>query len=146
MPDFEKIAGQKVIDIFHQLHNDKTLVKISLPHIKYERLTVITNLRQNNNVRTFQIASPEGLNSIIQESEPGKINFEFTGSDHLPHKFTAAIKNAGPEVLLDWMLAMDYEAVVSGLKKIVRVAKPEREYPIDEVLGDTPYFTLDDFY
>ena len=106
MPDFEKIAGQKVIEIFHQLHGDKTLVKISFPHMKYERLTVITNLRQHNNVRTFQIASPEGLNSIIQESEPGKISFEFTSSDHLPHRFTAAIQDAGPQEV--WLTYPEY--------------------------------------
>jgi hypothetical protein len=56
------------------------------------------------------------------------------------------LKSAGDDVLLRWFFNMDYEAIVTGLKKIVRVVKPEREWPADEILGDTPYFTLDDFY
>lgn len=53
---------------------------------------------------------------------------------------------AGDEVLLEWLLKMDYETVVAGFQKAVEVLKPEREYAADEILGDTPYFTLDDMY
>ncbi len=47
---------------------------------------------------------------------------------------------------LQWLLEMDYETVVTGLKKVVNVIKPDREWSADELLGDTPYFTLDDQY
>lgn len=48
--------------------------------------------------------------------------------------------------LLAWLVEMDYETVVSGFKGLVRVLKPEWEYPSDELLGDQPYFTLDERY
>ncbi len=53
---------------------------------------------------------------------------------------------AGDSVLLNWLLQMDYETVVAGFQKICEVLKPEREYAADEILGDTPYFTIDDVY
>lgn len=103
MPGFEKIEGQKLIDIFDQLLSDKTLVKISLPDQEFDRLTVITGLRQADGARFFQIASPEGLNSMIQQSGVELIRFEFTGIDQLPHKFAARIQAAGPkEVWLEF--------------------------------------------
>ncbi|MFA6600391.1 MAG: DUF6178 family protein [Candidatus Omnitrophota bacterium] len=56
------------------------------------------------------------------------------------------LQHAGDEALMNWFYAIDYETVIAGLKKIITVVKPDREWTVDEVLGDTPYFTLDDFY
>lgn len=53
---------------------------------------------------------------------------------------------ADPERLLRWLEEMDYETVVCGFKKLVRVIKPEWEFPADELLGDEPYFSLDERY
>ncbi len=61
-------------------------------------------------------------------------------------RWLETLTRAGDETLLHWLLRIDYETAVAGLKKIVRIAKPEREYPVDEILGDVPYFTLDDVY
>jgi hypothetical protein len=54
--------------------------------------------------------------------------------------------NADENRTLAWMIEMDAEMIIAGFKKIIRVLKPEHEYAIDEVLGDTPYFTLDNMY
>lgn len=56
------------------------------------------------------------------------------------------LQNADERRLLGWLVESDYETVVSGFKKIMEVIKPEWEYPSDEVLGDRPYFTLDELY
>lgn len=56
------------------------------------------------------------------------------------------LKESDDQKLLDWLLMMDYEMIVAGLQKVIHVLKPEREYATDEVLGDTPYFTLDNYY
>lgn len=53
---------------------------------------------------------------------------------------------ASEEKLTSWLTSMDYEAIIAGLKKIIYVLKPEREYATDETLGDVPYFTLDEYY
>ena len=56
------------------------------------------------------------------------------------------LHEAGDDKLLAWLREMDYETVVSGLKELIRVLRPETEYPTDEVLGDEPFFTLDERY
>ena len=50
------------------------------------------------------------------------------------------------EKLLAWLVGMDYETVVAGFSYLIRVIKPEWEYPSDELLGDQPFFTLDERY
>ena len=57
-----------------------------------------------------------------------------------------ALLEADNERLIRWLDEIDFEAVVAGFKKIIRVIKPEWEYPSDELLEDEPYFTLDDRY
>lgn len=56
------------------------------------------------------------------------------------------LKTADEKVLLHWLLTMDYGMVVTGFQKIVKVLKPEWEFAADEILGDTPYFTIDQMY
>ncbi len=56
------------------------------------------------------------------------------------------LKTADEKVLLQWLLTMDYAAVVTGFQKVLKVLKPEWEYAVDEILGDTPYFTIDQMY
>lgn len=48
--------------------------------------------------------------------------------------------------LVAWMLSMDPSVIAAGFKKLMQVMKPEREYAVDELLGDRPYFTLDQMY
>ncbi|HTL47513.1 MAG TPA: DUF6178 family protein, partial [Verrucomicrobiae bacterium] len=56
------------------------------------------------------------------------------------------LRQADEAKLFSWLLEMDFEALVAGFQKFVRVLKPEWEYAVDEVLGDQPYFTLDRLY
>ena len=66
-----------------------------------------------------------------------------------PDKFLVWLETllqAGDEKLLSWMLGLDAETLVAGMRKLAEVIKPEREYATDELLGDTPYFTLDENY
>lgn len=56
------------------------------------------------------------------------------------------LQRADEKRLFAWLMSMDYETIVAGLQKFVRVLKPEWEYAADELLGDEPYFTLDRFY
>jgi hypothetical protein len=56
------------------------------------------------------------------------------------------LREADEERLLAWLVEMDYETVVAGFEQVIRVLKPEWEYPSDELLGDRPFFTLDERY
>lgn len=53
---------------------------------------------------------------------------------------------ADEERLLAWLVEMDYEMVVSGFRQLIQVIKTDFEYPSDELLGDEPYFSLDERY
>ncbi len=53
---------------------------------------------------------------------------------------------ADEDRLVEWLTQTDYEMVIAGLKKVVHILKPDREYPTDELLKDAPYFTLDEYY
>ncbi|MBI4549319.1 MAG: hypothetical protein HY714_00120 [Candidatus Omnitrophica bacterium] len=56
------------------------------------------------------------------------------------------LNESGPARLLAWLEEADYEVLIGGFRKLVRVIKPQWEYAADELLGDEPYFTLDDQY
>ncbi len=61
-------------------------------------------------------------------------------------KWLETLMDADEKRLLAWLVEMDYETVVSGFSRIMCVIKPEWEYPSDELLGDRPFFTLDERY
>jgi hypothetical protein len=54
--------------------------------------------------------------------------------------------SAGDDKLLVWLMEMDYEAIVTGFQQVMKVVKPDHEWTLDEVLGDLPYFTIDQMY
>lgn len=61
-------------------------------------------------------------------------------------RWLQTLLEAGEEKLLEWLTDADYEVLVTGFKKCVHVVKPDHEYPMDEILGDRPYFTIDQRY
>lgn len=56
------------------------------------------------------------------------------------------LEQADERRLFAWLTETDYEAVVAGFKGLISVVKPDWEYAADEILGDQPYFTLDQRY
>ncbi|MBP9865861.1 MAG: hypothetical protein KBC91_05615 [Candidatus Omnitrophica bacterium] len=53
---------------------------------------------------------------------------------------------SGTEKALSWLLTVDYETLVAGFLGVMEVMKPEWENASDELLGDRPFFTIDDMY
>jgi len=53
---------------------------------------------------------------------------------------------SGTEKALSWLLTVDYETLVAGFLGVMEVIKPDPEYANDEILGDRPFFTIDDMY
>jgi len=53
---------------------------------------------------------------------------------------------SGTEKALSWLLTVDYATLVAGFLGVMEVLKPEWEYASDELLGDKPFFTIDDMY
>jgi len=61
-------------------------------------------------------------------------------------RWLETLLGAGEQKFMAWFLGTDPEAVVAGFKKFIEVVKPVWEYAVDEMLGDRPYFTLDQLY
>lgn len=61
-------------------------------------------------------------------------------------KWLEALLAAGDDKTLLWFCEMDFESIVAGFQQVIEVLKPDREWTPDEVLGDKPYFSLDQMY
>jgi c-di-GMP-binding flagellar brake protein YcgR len=91
MQTFENIDGTKLLSIFQQLERQKILVKVSLPKIDFESLTLVTETAANGKQQSFNIAPPKGLIPAIAEIKADRLSFEFTSSDHVIHRFASII-------------------------------------------------------
>jgi hypothetical protein len=89
MTTFETIEGSKIDSIFDHLIQQRTLVKVSLPERSFENLTLITDLREENDSKTFRIDPPKGLIENLRQASTEWLAFEFTGPDQLLHRFEA---------------------------------------------------------
>ena len=89
MTRFETIEGAKIDAIFDHLIQERTLVKVSLPHSPYENLTLITAVKEDGKPKAFCIDPPEGLVENLRQTKTDRLAFEFTGPDQLLHRFEA---------------------------------------------------------
>jgi c-di-GMP-binding flagellar brake protein YcgR len=95
MTTFENLDGDKLFSIFQQLVHQKILIKVHLPRVEYESLTLVTDTGDNGRRPTFLIDVPEGLQAAIEESESRQLSFEFTSTDKVIHRFKSDIATVG---------------------------------------------------
>ena len=91
MTTFENLDGDKLLSIFQQLVNQKIFVKVYLPQVDYESLTLVTGTRDEDRRPTFRIDVPKGLHAAIEESKSEQLSFEFTSTDKVTHRFKSGI-------------------------------------------------------
>ena len=89
MTDYETIDGSKIDNIFEQLILDRTLIKVSLPEMAYENLTLLTDIQEDDKSKIFNIDPPRGLLDCLRQAQTDRLLFEFTGPDQLIHRFEA---------------------------------------------------------
>jgi len=87
MDNPEIIRDKRRFDIFKQLQNDKTLVKMYVLGRQYERLTVVTATRFEKKTPYFLIDHPEGFTKAVANDDNCRIHFEFVGNDNLVYTF-----------------------------------------------------------
>ncbi len=95
MEEAEIIRHKRRFDIFKQLQNDKTLIKMVVLGRQYERLTVVTGTRFKKSIPYFLIDHPEGFTKAVANDDSCRIHFEFIGHDHLVYTF----RTAGKEII-----------------------------------------------
>lgn len=99
MTTFENLDGEKLLSVFQQLVKQQILIKVYLPRVDYENLTIVTDARANGRQQIFQIDAPKGLHTAIEESESNKLSFEFTSDDKVTHRFTSNIVTVGRKTI-----------------------------------------------
>jgi c-di-GMP-binding flagellar brake protein YcgR len=91
MTTFENLNGDKLFLIFQQLVNQKILIKVYLPQVEYESLTLVTDTCDEDRRPIFRIDVPKGLLAAITESKSKQLSFEFTSTDKVSHRFKSDI-------------------------------------------------------
>lgn len=96
MPADNNIEGKQLLDLFAKLIKEQTLLKVSLPKTDFESLSVLIDTKVDRQQgRLIQIDMPEGLMAEIQPPYTNyRVSFEFTGDDHLTHRFEADLSEA----------------------------------------------------
>lgn len=101
MEDAEIIRHKRRFDVFKQLQNDKTLVKMYVLGRQYERLTVVTGTYFKKKTPYFLIDHPEGFTKAVANDDSCRIHFEFVGNDNLVYSFkTTGKATIGGEICI----------------------------------------------
>lgn len=136
---FYQISFQERGDLFPYCHQPDILTRSLSP----EELYLLT--RELDRDELSEVIRHANLDQLFFLSDidcwkKDRISMErFGGWIH-------ALVRSGSRNFIRWFEEMDYEMVVAGFKKIIRVMKPEWEYAVDELLGDSHYFTIDNMY
>jgi c-di-GMP-binding flagellar brake protein YcgR len=88
MAQTEKIAGQKILGLFEELHHDGTFLRLHLPQKKYSHLTQVLDLRKRRKDSFFLIDFPEGFFDTNADTDAWSFDFEFTDKDNVNYAFS----------------------------------------------------------
>lgn len=123
-------------------------------------------IRSQDPVRLVNSFSPEEIYLTIREMDRDDVaqlvqyanvgqlqfvsDFECWDNDHISQKgfiqWLEVLAAAGDEQLMRWLMSTEFSMLIAGFKKYIAVLKPYHEEAIDEVIGDNPFFTLDNMY
>lgn len=97
MKNPEIVKGDRRLGLFEQLQRDRTTIDMHLLGKDYERLTLITRTRMQNETPYFLVDYPEGFKEAVADVGVWKIRFECIGKDNIFYIF----KTSGGEILKD---------------------------------------------
>ena len=149
--EFERLNPEEQERIFHQTSFRE---KGDLLLHSYNPLRLAQSLSQEELYLVTREMDLEERSEILRYANLSQLFFisdiDCWKKDRLNPKgfvrWLETLQEADEQRLLAWLVEMDYEAVVTGFRGLIQVLKPEWEYPSDELLGDQPYFTLDERY
>ncbi|MBN1522587.1 MAG: hypothetical protein JW928_08645, partial [Candidatus Aureabacteria bacterium] len=116
--------------------------------------TIIEDLGPENFYIIARSADRELLPELLSYADTDQLlfftDFQCFESDKVnPRKFTYWIRQlmeASHEKFLEWVSEMDFDFIVTGYKKVIRIIKSTPEEVMDEILQDEEYFTIDFLY
>ncbi len=92
MEEPERIAGKKIYQIIKELQENHTIIKLNILGTGYERLTMVTDIRDIDGIPHFFIDYPKGIGEVIGNKER-EARFEFKGRDHIIYFFRSKIRH-----------------------------------------------------
>lgn len=148
---FEELDPEKQAEIFQQSNfKDKgeLLLRAAQP------AALVRKLSQEEFYLISKEMDVQERSEIVRYANLAQLHFisdlECWDKDRInPQNFVTwleTLREAEGRQLADWLIRGDYAMVVAGFSKVIQVLKTEREYAMDELMGDKPYFTLDENY
>ena len=83
------IQGKKRRAVFEQLLKENTLIKMHIPKLGYEKLTMVIDIRRNDNEPFFIIDPPNDFQENVPDLTQKKIHFEFNFKEGVRYAFTS---------------------------------------------------------
>lgn len=110
--DAEIIRDKTRFKIFRELESEKTLIRMHLLGHQYERLTVVTGIRNQQKVPSFLIDCPRGFKEAAAGIDDCRIRFEFTGKDKVKYVF----RTSG-QTFLDKEICIRFPEVIERIQR-----------------------------
>ena len=87
MIDPGKLQGQKLLDLFSEIIEKKTIISMQIVGTGFERLTCVTGITQEQKINYLLIDLPDQFDAEAAKSELLSLRFNFNGPDHLEYLF-----------------------------------------------------------
>jgi c-di-GMP-binding flagellar brake protein YcgR len=101
MDGLEEISGEKLLELFNRIKQERTILRLHLLGKDFERLTIITGLERKNDETYLAIDSPKDLGDHLTEDKGGRLFFEFTDKKKIHYSFKTNLKDlAGNNALV----------------------------------------------
>jgi len=92
MEDPEIITGDKIPLLMDQLMQEHTILKLHMPGIGNDWLSIVVGVEKDNGVPCFVIDSPSGAGFYLHGSKGQKIIIEFADRNHVHHRLRSVIE------------------------------------------------------
>ncbi len=117
----EKVIGNARVAILKQLRKDMITLQLIVIGTNYERLTLISDLREEGGKSYVVVDCPEGFADDVPNHEGKEIKIEFLGNDRVQYSFSSKVTKVTEGGL--WMEMPEYLERVQR-RQFFRIAPP----------------------
>ncbi len=86
--DLGKVQGGKMMQLFQQLIESKTIISMQVAGSRFERLTCITDIRDDGKQNYIVVDTPNEFQAAVVNNPEWELHFNFSGPDKLEYIFT----------------------------------------------------------
>lgn len=83
-----KLQGTKMVELFRDLVDSRTIISMLILGSRFERLTCVTEVRDDGKQVDVIVDLPDGFKAQADKHQPLKLRFNFNGPDRLEYIFT----------------------------------------------------------